>query len=223
TALATTNHDPFVVGQLVNQHEPEIMPGPLVLLAGITQTNYQPHNIANCQLPIADSVKIGIRQSEIGNALLGFFALFFLLALANHFGLGRLFALNRHHRRDLFLHDADRGNHDVCISQNLDCLTHRDIGNVKHVMHVEVGNVQFKRVRNLARLATNLNLTNLLLQYTLLLSHADGFTEEVQRHSDFNLLALDQPREVGVNQATLDRIDLPIVKHHFTGADALHI
>src|SRR5262245_5202178 len=45
-------------------------------------------------------------------ALFGLLALFFLLALANHFGLGGLFTFRRNDRSDLFLHDTDSGDHD---------------------------------------------------------------------------------------------------------------
>jgi hypothetical protein len=45
----------------------------------------------------------------------------------------------------------------------------------------------------------------------------------VQRHRHFNLLSLNQPRQIGVNQTTLHRIDLTIVKHHFADADTFDI
>ena len=42
-------------------------------------------------------------------------------------------------------------------------------------------------------------------------------------HRDFNLLPLDEPLQIGVNQTTAHGINLPVVEHHFAGADALDI
>src|SRR5215216_4689833 len=61
-----------------------------------------------------------------------FLALFFLLALANHFGFGRLFTFSRRRRSSLFLHDTDSGNNLFGIRQNLECFTNR---NVRHVQN----------------------------------------------------------------------------------------
>jgi hypothetical protein len=45
----------------------------------------------------------------------------------------------------------------------------------------------------------------------------------MQRHGHFNLLALNQTGQVRMYQATANRIDLALVKHHFTGADAFDV
>jgi hypothetical protein len=90
-------------------------------------------------------------------------------------------------------------------------------------VHVQVGNVHIQRIRNLAWLATDLNLANDLFEHALFLFHANRLTHQVQRHSHFNLLSLNKPGEIRVNQTTLNRIDLSIVKHHFTCTSALDV
>ena len=45
----------------------------------------------------------------------------------------------------------------------------------------------------------------------------------MKRHRHLDLLSLNQPREIRVNQTALDRIDLSIVKHHFTRAQTFDV
>src|ERR1041385_4172098 len=103
-------------------------------------------NISDCQLPIADCL---IPKLAIGNwqsAMSSFpFALFFLLALTNDFRLGGLFTFSRRRRRDLFLHDADSGNHELGIRQYLDSVRDRNIGNVQRLVYVEIGDIDLDR------------------------------------------------------------------------------
>src|SRR6185503_11747385 len=92
---------------------------------------------------------------------------------------------------------------------------------VKRVVHVEVGNIHVDGIGNLTRLAANINFADDLFEHALLFLHPNRLADEVERHGDFDLLALHETSEIGVNQATLNRIDLPIVKHHFTLANAV--
>src|SRR5215207_2492927 len=79
-----------------------------------------------------------------------------------------------------------------------------------------MGNIDLERVGNLTRFTADLNLANDLFQHALLLFNAYRLTRQVKRHGNFDLLSLNEPREISMNQATLNRIDLPIVKHDFT-------
>jgi hypothetical protein len=45
----------------------------------------------------------------------------------------------------------------------------------------------------------------------------------MQGHGDLDLFADHQTPKVGVNQATLNRIDLAGVKHHLAGSDTIDI
>ena len=75
-----------------------------------------------------------------------------------------------------------------------------NVGNVQHVVNAEIRNVDVDCVGNFARLATNFDLANDLFQHALLFAHADRLADQVQRHGHFNLLALDQALEIGMNQ-----------------------
>src|ERR1043166_5282548 len=122
--------------------------------------------------------------------------LFFLLALTNHFGLSRLFTFSRRRRDNLFLHNADSGNHELGIRQYLDRLAHRNIRNVQHVMNIEVGDIDLERVGNLTRLTANLDLANDLFEHTLLLPDTERLTVEMKRYGHFDLLTLNYPCQV---------------------------
>src|SRR5215208_2863064 len=72
TALAPADHDSFVMGQLVNQHEPEIVSRLRVLISRVSKANYQ-----HFQLPIADCRLRGHLSNfqlalEIGNRQCGY-------------------------------------------------------------------------------------------------------------------------------------------------------
>src|SRR5215213_7679809 len=89
------------------------------------------------------------------------FALFALLALANHFRLGRLFAFSRRRCcQFLFLHDTDCRDHLVGICQNLDRVTDWDIRDVQKVVNIEIRYIDLQHIGNLPRLATNLDFAN---------------------------------------------------------------
>ena len=95
TAFATSNCDPCVLGQLVNQHETRGCDASTRNLYQGFLSQQLTLPIANFRLPICIDLQLAIGNRQLAMALLGFLAFFFLLALANHFRLGRLFALNR--------------------------------------------------------------------------------------------------------------------------------
>jgi hypothetical protein len=90
-------------------------------------------------------------------------------------------------------------------------------------VNVKIRNVDIDDIRNLSRLAADLNLANDLLEHTLVLANAERLTGEMQRHGDLNLLTLDETRKIGMNQAATHRIDLSVVKHDFACAETLDI
>ena len=94
---------------------------------------------------------------------------------------------------------------------------------MEHLVNPEISNVDVEMLRNVARLATNLDLTNDLLENSRFLANANRFTNQTQRHSRFNLLPLDQAFEIRMHQARTHWIDLAIRKHHFSGFDAFDI
>jgi hypothetical protein len=94
---------------------------------------------------------------------------------------------------------------------------------VQNVVHVKVSNIHIQRVGNFAWLAADFDFTNDLFEHALFLSYAKRLTHEVKRHSHFNLLSLNEPGKISMNQSTFHRIDLSIVKHHFADANALDV
>ena len=46
---------------------------------------------------------------------------------------------------------------------------------------------------------------------------------EVDGHGDLDLLAAHEPAQVGVDEAAVDGVDLPVVEHHLGRADAVHV
>ena len=87
----------------------------------------------------------------------------------------------------------------------------------------EIRNIDVDHVGNFARLAANFDLANDLFQHALLFANTDGLANQMQRNGNFDLLTLHQPRQIGMDEPAAHRIDLAIVKHHFTGADAFDI
>src|ERR1043166_2256775 len=90
-------------------------------------------------------------------------------------------------------------------------------------MNVQVRYVDVDVLRYVARLATNIEIANNLLQDARTFAHADGFSDQAQGNSRFNLLALHQALEVRMDQAAAHRIDLAIDEHHFVRAHAFHV
>src|SRR5437763_16130024 len=79
------------------------------------------------------------------------------------------------------------------------------------------------RVRNIARVATNLNLAHHLFKHALLVAHARRLAIEIDVDGDFDLLSLNQPLQISVNQTTTHGINLAIMEHDFTRTDAFNI
>ena len=79
-------------------------------------------------------------------------------------------------------------------------------------MHVEIGDIDVYRIGNLSRFTADLDLAYDLFQHALLLFDADRLANQVKRHRHFDLLSLYQPGEIRMNETTLNRIDLTIVK-----------
>src|SRR5205814_9034700 len=200
-AFATLNADNRFGRRLVNEHKSQIVTRMRVIVSRISKTNDQEHfqlPIANCQLASCHQHKsaIGNRKSAMLLRLFAAFAFLFLLALADDFGFGWNFTFNRRRFNDFFLHDTDGGDNCVGLCQNLDVRRRRNIRNVEHLVNPEITNVDVEMLRNVARLATNLDLTNDLLENSRFLANANRFTNQTQRHSRFNLLALDQAFEI---------------------------
>src|SRR5688572_16028751 len=166
----------------------------------------------------------GISKTNNKQNLLAFsLAFFFLLALADQFRFGRLFTFSRRHWLNLFPHDTDGRDHELGIGQDLDTFADLDVRNVKRVVHVEIRNIDVQHVGNVARLATDLDLAKDLFEHALLFFYAERFANKVERHRDFDLLALHQPSQIGVHEPSFDRIDLAIVKHHFALTEAIDV
>src|ERR1041385_4496764 len=134
-------------------------------------------------------------------ATLTLFAAFlvFLLAFADDFRFSRRLRLDLGSRSYFFLHDTDGGNHCFGRIEYFNSFINRNVGNVQHVMDAEVANIHVDHVGNLPRLTTNFYLANDLLQDSLMLSDAKRLAHEMHGHSDFNLLSLDQSRQICMN------------------------
>src|SRR5258705_11608697 len=90
-------------------------------------------------------------------------------------------------------------------------------------MNTKIRNVDVEGVGNLPRFTTNFNLTNDLFEHALLLAYADGFANQVQGNGNLDFLSLHQPGEISVYQAPTNWIDLPVIKHDFTGPEAFDV
>src|SRR5262249_44925514 len=90
-------------------------------------------------------------------------------------------------------------------------------------MHAQSGHIYVDRFRNVARLATDFDLANNLLQHALLFADAKRLTNQTQRNRDFNLLSFNQSPKICMQKPAANRIDLSIVEHHFTGANTIYI
>src|SRR6266850_3718838 len=90
-------------------------------------------------------------------------------------------------------------------------------------MNAQIRNIDVYDVGNLARFAANLNLTNNLLEHTLLFANAFRLANEMKRHSNLNLLTFHQPGKIGMEEPAAHRVDLALVKHHLTSSNAFNV
>src|SRR6058998_2173703 len=88
-------------------------------------------------------------------------------------------------------------------------------------MNTQVRHIDIDSVRNLTRFTTDFDFTNYLLQKALLLTNANGIANEMHGHCDLDLLTPNQSLKVRMDQTSTNRINLPIVKHHFATGPAL--
>src|SRR5205814_5974425 len=141
TAFAPLYDRAGVAGQLVNQHEAEIVSRPLVFTPRITKANNQTHKAkvkskkvktAACDSAGREKRKLRLICSSclfpfaflllvlfllfLGRGL----ALFFLLALADYFGLRGNLAFDRRHDYLFFLDDADGSDDGIRVFQDFD-------------------------------------------------------------------------------------------------------
>src|SRR5947209_16616850 len=149
-------------------------------------------------------------------------ALFFLLALADDFRLGHLFL--RRALLDLLLaHDGDRGDGRLGVGQDGDALPDLQVGDVQHFVDAQGRNIGVDRVGDEARPAAYLDLAQELFEDAAPFFHARRLAFEVQRHGDFDLLALHEAAQVRVDETALDRVNLPVEEQNLARADALHV
>ena len=95
-----------------------------------------------------------------------------------------------HRRFDrLFAHDAHGCDDRVRVGENLYVLVLRNIRNVQQVVNAQIRDIQVNRVRDVSRVATNLDLAQHLLKNAALLAHTDWLANQVNRNGEFHLLA----------------------------------
>src|SRR5882724_5088078 len=90
-------------------------------------------------------------------------------------------------------------------------------------MYAEIRDIDIDGIRNISRVAANLDLADDLLENPLLLANSDRLAGKMKWNGDFDLLTLDQPLKVGMDQTQSHRINLTIAKHHFTWANPLDV
>src|SRR5205823_6470358 len=127
------------------------------------------------------------------------------------------------HRRNLFLDDRDMGYCRVLIGQELDAARVRQVRNVNKTVQLHVRDIDVQVARNIARQTLDLNLTQHVLEDTALRLHADGNTDQLNRHRHAHRLIHRDSLQVDVQQLALDRLMLPVDDHRLYRARTLDI
>src|SRR4030095_7242566 len=105
----------------------------------------------------------------------------------------------------------------------LDLLIDRKIRDVQRLVHVKMRNIDVHGLRDVTRVAAQFNLADYRLEESIVLAYAKRFANQMQGYGDLDLFSDYQAPKVGMDQATLNRIDLAGVKHHLAGADTIDI
>src|SRR5215204_2175808 len=83
--------------------------------------------------------------------------------------------------------------------------------------------VDVNRVGGICRLAKHLDLTKCLCHHSTFFFEGVRFTDKMDRNGHLDLFSASKAAEIGVDQTSSDRIDLPVLKDHIVDALARNI
>src|SRR5690606_29974544 len=213
------------LGQLIDDHKPEIMTGLFVLPAGVAESDDEPIVVRDLSHSIRRE-RVRVRAPTLSCAALfalvlaaGIFAASFstglafgsLALFADDLGFCTLFDL----RFELnFLDDDDRSNDRFGGIVDLNAFADLDVGNVCGVLGRQIADIDLDKVRGLCRLAKNLDLTHCLRSDRTLLFESLRLADEVDRDGHLDLFTASKAAKSCMHQTAAERVDLASLEDH---------